>query len=170
MVGEYTHPTEVMYILRVETWIAAPAPVCFDLARSVDAHVTSAQGTGERVVAGQRSGLLGLGAEVTWEGKHFGITQRLSSRITEFRPHSFFQDRMTKGAFRSLTHDHIFAPKDGGTLMTDLLSFQARCGPLGWVAERLFLAAHLRRFLIQRGIALKNMAEAAHGAAGETIS
>jgi ligand-binding SRPBCC domain-containing protein len=136
-------------------------PICFDLARSVDAHLQSAAGTGERVVGGRTTGLLGLGDEVTWEGKHFGITQRLSSRVTEFRPNSFFQDRMTKGAFRSLAHDHFFEPRGGGTLMTDVMTFEAPFGLIGWLAERLVLAAHLRRFLFDRGIALKRMAEAA---------
>jgi ligand-binding SRPBCC domain-containing protein len=148
-----------MYTLRVTISIAAAPVVCFDLARSVDAHVASAADTGERVVGGKTSGLLGPGDEVIWEGRHFGLTQRLSSRITQFRPPSFFQDRMTKGAFRSLEHDHFFEPQEGGTLMTDVLSFTAPLGPLGWLAERLFVAAHLRRFLVRRGVALKELAE-----------
>ncbi len=148
-----------MYRLRVTTLIAAPMAICFDLARSVDAHIESAAGTGERVVAGRRSGLLELGEEVTWEGRHFGITQQLSSEITAFRPPTFFQDRMTKGAFRFLEHDHIFEPQTSATLMTDVLTFQAPFGPIGWLAERIMLAPHLRRFLITRGLALKETAE-----------
>lgn len=148
-----------MVQLRVTTFIAAPPAACFDLARSVDAHVASAAGTGERVVGGKSSGLLELGDEVTWEGRHFGVTQRLSSRITQFQPPAFFQDRMTRGAFRSLEHDHHFEPRDGGTLMIDVVSFEAPFGPIGWLAERLLIAPHLRRFLIQRGNALKEMAE-----------
>ncbi|MDB5297957.1 MAG: cell division protein [Phycisphaerales bacterium] len=148
-----------MYTLRVAILIDAPVAVCFDLARSVDAHVKSAAGTGERVVGGRRSGLLELGDEVTWEGRHFGFVQRLSSRITEFRPFTFFQDRMAKGAFRFLEHDHVFQSHGGGTLMTDVLRFEAPFGPLGWVAERVVLDPHLRRFLVARGRVLKAMAE-----------
>jgi ligand-binding SRPBCC domain-containing protein len=150
-----------MYILRVTTSIAAPPDICFDLARSVDAHVQSAVGTNERVVDGRMAGLLELGEEVTWEARHFGITQRLSSKITEFRRPDFFQDRMTKGAFRFLEHDHLFEPNSAGTLMNDILHFQAPLGPLGWLAERIVLAPHLREFLVARGLALKAMAEAA---------
>jgi ligand-binding SRPBCC domain-containing protein len=148
-----------MYKLRVTTWIDAPAEICFDLARGIEAHVESSMGTGERVVGDRQSGLLAPGDEVTWEGRHLGVTQRLSSRITEFRPVAHFQDRMTRGAFKSFEHDHFFDPKDGGTMMTDVVSFQAPLGPIGWFAERLLLARHLRRFLIRRGIALKEMAE-----------
>lgn len=148
-----------MYKLRVTTLIAATPAVCFDLARSVDAHLASASETGERAVAGKTSGLLGLGDEVTWEARHFGITQRLSSRITQFQRPSFFQDQMTKATFQSLVHDHLFEQQTGGTLMIDELSFAAPYGPLGWIAERLFLGSHLRRFLVKRGIALKQLAE-----------
>lgn len=70
---------------------------------------------------------------------------------------------MTKGAFRSLEHDHFFQPQPGGTLMVDVLSFAAPLGPLGWVAERLFLSRHLRRFLVARGMALKQLVERGSG-------
>lgn len=148
-----------MYTLRVTTWMNAPMPACFDLARSVDAHVQSAAGTGERVVGGKTTGLLELGDEVTWEGRHFGVIQRLSSRITAFEPPRYFQDRMTKGAFKFLEHDHLFEAKEGGTLMTDVMRFRAPLGPIGWIAERMLIGPHLRRFLVERGNALKAIAE-----------
>lgn len=80
-----------MHTVQVETRIDAPLDRCFDLARSVDAHVASAEGTGERAVAGRRSGLLVLGEEVTWEARHLGIRQRLTSRITAFERPTFFR-------------------------------------------------------------------------------
>jgi ligand-binding SRPBCC domain-containing protein len=150
-----------MYQLRITTLIAASLETCFDLARSVDAHLESASETQERVVGGRTSGLCELDDEVTWEARHFGITQRLSSKLTQFQFPTYFQDRMTKGAFRFLEHDHYFETQSDGTLMTDVLTFQAPLGPLGWLAERLFLAGHLRRFLVTRGLALKAMSERA---------
>jgi len=148
-----------MYRLRVSTSINAPITICFDLARNVDAHIESAANTAERVVGGRTSGLLELDEEVTWEGKHFGAIQRFSSKITQLRPYTFFQDRMTKGAFRIFEHDHFFESEGNGTVMVDVVSFQAPFGPLGWLAERILLAPHLRHFLISRGLALKSMAE-----------
>jgi hypothetical protein len=47
-----------MPVIRVETWIGAAIETCFDLARSVDAHVSSTAKARERVVAGVTSGLL----------------------------------------------------------------------------------------------------------------
>jgi ligand-binding SRPBCC domain-containing protein len=149
-----------MFTLRVTTRIAAVPERCFDLARSVDAHLQSAADTGERVVAGRTSGLCELGDVVTWEGRHLGVVQRLTSRITALQRPTYFQDRMVAGAFRSFEHDHHFEPDGaGGTVMRDELRFAAPYGPIGWLAERLVLAHHLRRFLERRRAALKAMAE-----------
>jgi ligand-binding SRPBCC domain-containing protein len=77
-----------------------------------------------------------------------------------FQPPGYFQDRMVRGAFRFLEHDHYFEPAEGGrTNMIDVLRFSAPFGPIGWLAERTFLGRHLRRFLEARGLALKAMAE-----------
>jgi len=104
-------------------------------------------------------GLLGLGDEVTWRARHLGVNQVLASRITAFdRPHRF-QDSMVRGAFERLVHDHLFVAKSGGTQMVDVLDYAAPWGPLGRLAERLFLTAYLARFLRQRAQVLKRLAE-----------
>jgi ligand-binding SRPBCC domain-containing protein len=149
-----------VYTLRVKTAIHAPRERCFDLARSVDAHVQSSEATGERAVAGRTAGLLELGEDVTWEGRHFGVKQRLTSRITAYRRPDFFQDRMVRGAFRHLEHDHSFeSTSNGVTRMVDVVRFAAPFGPVGWLAERLVIGPHLRRFIQERGLTLKAMAE-----------
>jgi ligand-binding SRPBCC domain-containing protein len=148
-----------MPMIRVATDIGAPPPRCFDLARSVDAHVASATGTRECAIAGVTTGLLGLGDEVTWRARHLGFNQELASRITAFdRPHRF-QDSMVRGAFAHLVHDHLFVATVNGTQMIDVLDYAAPCGPLGRLAERLFLTAYLARFLRQRARVLKRLAE-----------
>src|SRR5262249_39558045 len=83
-----------VYELRATTTFRAPIERVFDLARSVEAHLASSDGTAEAAVAGRTSGLLELGETVTWRARHFGVTQHLTTRITAFdRPHHF-QDRM----------------------------------------------------------------------------
>src|SRR5438046_2193900 len=58
-----------MLVIRLWTPIAAPPERVFDLARSIDAHQDSAEGTQERAVAGVTRGLIGLG-----ERSHLGGT------------------------------------------------------------------------------------------------
>lgn len=152
-------PSAGMAIIRVEIDIAAAPTVCFDLARSVDAHIASTRATGERAVGGVTTGLLNLGDEVTWRARHFGVTQELTSRITAFDRPNHFRDVMVRGALRRLVHDHHFSARDDGTRMVDVFDFNAPLGPLGLLAERLFLTAYLSRFLETRAQALKRLAE-----------
>jgi ligand-binding SRPBCC domain-containing protein len=133
-----------MQTLRIETDIAAPLDRCFDLARSVEAHTASTSRTGERAVDGKTRGLLVLGDEVTWRGRHFGVTQEFTSRITQFERPLHFQDTMVRGAFSRFVHDHSFLPVDAGTRMIDVVEFVAPLGVLGRVAEVTLLAAYLK--------------------------
>lgn len=149
-----------MPLIRLETRIQVPIQTCFDLARSIDLHARTVGPTRERAVEGRTTGLIGAGDTVTFEAVHFGIRQRLASRITEFDAPRVFADVMTRGAFQSLSHRHEFAElPDGGTLMTDTLIFTSPLGALGVLADTLFLERYMRRFLLRRNQELKRIAE-----------
>jgi ligand-binding SRPBCC domain-containing protein len=148
-----------MLVIRLWTSIAAPPERVFDLARSIDAHQQSTKGTGKRAVAGVTHGLIGMGAEVTWEARHLGIKQRLTVRITGFERPARFQDTMISAAFKSMKHDHEFIAQPTGTLMVDRFEFESPFGILGRIADRLVLAGYMRRFLVQRNAVLKALAE-----------
>jgi ligand-binding SRPBCC domain-containing protein len=150
-----------MAVIRTTIDIDAPADVCFDLARSVDAHVASTRQSGERAVAGRTSGLLELGESVTWRARHFGVTQELTSRITAFDRPRHFRDEMVKGAFSRIVHDHYFEPAGAGTRMIDVFDFAAPLGWLGAIAETVLLTRYMRRLLERRNQVLKEMAESA---------
>ena len=144
---------------RIETLIAAPVEVCFDLARDVDFHTRTLEHTGERAVAGRTTGLIGLGETVTWEARHLGVRQRLTVEVTAFDRPSYFRDVMTRGAFRSFAHDHRFVARDGGTVMIDEIEFRSPLGPLGWLVDWLFMTGYLRRQLEGRSQAIRREAE-----------
>src|SRR5262245_6560810 len=128
--------------------IAAPVERCFDLARSVELHTRSTASTGERVIAGRMTGLLELSDEVTWEARHFGVWQSLTSRITALERPTHFRDSMVRGAFKRFDHDHYFkADGSNGTVMRDIFDFSAPLGILGRLVEPLFLTQYMRRFL-----------------------
>src|ERR1041384_6605475 len=130
-----------MPVIKLSTLIHAPRERMFDLARSIDAHQDSAEGTEERAVAGVTKGLIGMNEEVTWEARHFGIRQRLTVRVTVFERPSHFQDIMISGAFNSMVHDHRFEQHQEGTLMRDRFEFSSPLGILGKVANGLFLTS-----------------------------
>jgi ligand-binding SRPBCC domain-containing protein len=148
-------------VARIEqtTEIRAPIERCFDLARSIDLHLASAEGTGERAIAGVTSGLIGLGQQVRWRARHFGLVFEMTSQITAMDRPRYFQDRMVEGPFSSFEHDHTFEVVDGGTRMLDVIRFEAPLGVVGRLASRVFLRTHLERFLVGRNRFLRSVAE-----------
>lgn len=146
--------------ITVETFIAAPREVIFDLARDVAAHVESASFSGERVVPpGKMEGLLELGDCVSFEGKHFGMRQTITVKIIEVDRPRRFVDELVKSAFKSLRHVHEFEEKGGGTLMRDVLTWVSPLGVLGRIADALFVERHMRHFVATKQAALKRIAE-----------
>ena len=146
--------------LTIVTTINAPAAVCFDAARSVDAHVESARFSNEKLVApGRLHGHLELGDLVCFEGRHFGMKQRFCARITQMDKPNQFIDEMVSGAFRSMRHVHAFEEDAGVTTMTDILDWVAPLGVLGRVADWLFLERHMGWFVRTKQLALKRMIE-----------
>jgi len=145
--------------ITLTTQIDAPIETVFDLSRSIDLHVESTQQTNERAIAGCMSGLINLGEEVTWEATHFGIRQRLTTKIVEFdRPHHF-RDSMVSGAFCRFDHDHYFEENPQGTFMRDIFDYTSPLGVLGCVADVLFLKRYMWRLLNKRNQLIKTVAE-----------
>jgi ligand-binding SRPBCC domain-containing protein len=147
-----------METVTVETWIRAPLEPCFDAARDIDLHVRSLAHTGETAVGGRTSGLIGMGEEVTWRGRHFGVWQHFTSQITAFDPPRYFQDTMQRGAFRLFVHDHFFFESGEGTRMVDVLLFAAPLRILGRMAEKLVLRRYLVRLLKARASVIADCA------------
>jgi ligand-binding SRPBCC domain-containing protein len=148
-----------MPTIYLETPIEAAPTLVFDLARSIDLHTVSTKATNERAIAGVTSGLINLGESVTWRAKHFGVYQTLTSLITAMEPPHYFVDEMQQGIFKSIHHKHEFEATATGTLMRDIFAYQAPLGPLGRLADGLFLEAYMRRFLEQRNLVIKETAE-----------
>ena len=113
------------------TEINAPIEKVFDLARSIDLHMESTKQTGEQAIAGKTSGLIEPGETVTWQAKHFGIWQTLTSKITNFDCPNFFADEMVKGAFKSFRHEHHFIKVDDHTVMKDVFVFESPLWDIG---------------------------------------
>jgi len=148
-----------MPVIVLRTLVRAAPSRCFDLARDVELHQRSTAASGERAVGGVTSGLLGPGDEVTWEATHFGVRQRLTSRVTEFEPPHRFVDEMVRGAFARFRHEHQFLAVDGATEIVDIFDYASPLGPLGGLADRLFLRAYMTRLLRARNGYLKREAE-----------
>jgi len=148
-----------MTTIELQTVIMAPMEICFDLSRSIDLHQFTTKKTGEKAIDGRTSGLIEKDEWVKWRATHFGVRQTLTVKITEMERPKFFRDVMLKGAFRSMSHDHLFEPHERGTLMTDRFYYQV---PF-WIAGKLFnsviLKPYMANFLRERNDIIREIAE-----------
>lgn len=145
--------------IHLETYVAAPVELCFDLNLNVQIHEAAGHG---RAVAGVTQGQLQLGDTVTWEAVHFGVRQRLTSKITACERPFMFVDEMQRGAFAHWRHTHRFVETEGGaTRIIDDVDYASPLGLLGKLADALFLERYMTRFLVRHNAQFKHMAEAA---------
>jgi ligand-binding SRPBCC domain-containing protein len=135
----------------------------FDLSRSIDLHQISTSKTNERAIAGTTSGLINLGETVTWQATHFGIRQKLTSKITAYNRPSHFRDEQQRGAFKYIIHDHYFEQQGDVVLMTDIFEFQSPFGVLGWLFDKLVLTRYMTGFLVERNDVIRDYAERGRG-------
>ena len=148
-----------MPIIKIEMKIDAPIQRVFDLARCIDLHTESMSNSKEKAVAGKTKGLINKDETVTWEAIHFGIEQKLTSKITIFeRPHRF-RDSMVKGTFKRFDHDHFFETKNSQTIMKDVFDYDSPLGFLGNIADALFLENYMTELLESRSALIKTVAE-----------
>jgi ligand-binding SRPBCC domain-containing protein len=149
----------VTFTIHLETEIAAPIGLVFDLARDIDAHQRSMARTGELAVGGRTTGRIGPGESVTWRARHLGLPWTLTSRVVEFDAPTLFVDEQVSGPFAWFRHEHHFEATPSGTKMTDEWRHASPLGPLGWVADRLVVGPLLRRLLVDRNAVLAHEAE-----------
>ncbi|MEU6136922.1 SRPBCC family protein [Nocardioides sp. NPDC047086] len=132
------------------TQISATPKRCFELSLSADAHRSSMSHSGERAVAGVTSGVMRLRDSVTWKARHFGVPITMTSVISEYDAPHRFVDEQQSGPFRRWRHEHRFEPAAGGTLMTDVVEFEAPARAVGRLVNALVLTRYMTRLLERR--------------------
>ncbi|MEU6365154.1 SRPBCC family protein [Streptomyces sp. NPDC046931] len=130
----------------IVTVLPVPPEQAFDACLDVEAHTRSMASSSERAVGGTTRGKLLLGRTVTFQARHFGLTWRLTARITAWDPPRFFVDEQEAGPFGHWRHVHRFEPHGhGGTLMTDVIDFASPLGVLGRFADAAVLRWYMPR-------------------------
>ena len=148
-----------MPIIVLNTEINAPIERCFDLSRSIDLHKISTEQTNEEAIDGVTSGLIKLNEYVTWRAVHFGVSQTLSTKITEFESPVFFVDEMIKGAFKNFRHEHRFEQTENGTRVIDRFDYVSPFGVIGKLVDFIVLKRYMTNLLIKRNSTIKEFAE-----------
>ncbi|MBX3737310.1 MAG: SRPBCC family protein [Candidatus Didemnitutus sp.] len=74
-----------------------------------------------------------------------GVWLRWLTEIRHIRAGGYFVDEQRVGPYRLWYHEHYFEVAPGGVRMTDRVTYEVGWGPLGWLAERLWVRGELER-------------------------
>lgn len=84
-----------------------------------------------------------------------GVPVRWQTRIDTWEPPHRFVDSQAKGPYSLWEHTHTFdADGDGATIIHDHVRYAIPFGPIGALAQRLFVRRDLKRIFDYRGAAV----------------
>lgn len=84
------------------------------------------------------------GARIDYRVRPLGVPQRWTSLISVWDPPHRFVDEQVRGPYRRWHHLHEFRAVEGGTEISDTVTYALPFGPLGRVAHALFVQRQLR--------------------------
>jgi ligand-binding SRPBCC domain-containing protein len=93
-----------------------------------------------------------VGALIDYRLRWHGLPLPWRTEITAWEPPHRFVDRQLRGPYRLWVHDHRFEERDGGTLVSDRVTYAV---PGGALAERLFVRQDVEAIFAFRWSALE---------------
>ena len=85
----------------------------------------------------------------------FGIKLNWMTEITQVKENEYFVDEQRVGPYKLWHHQHKIQPKDGGVLMTDIVTYQPPFGFLGAISNSLIIKNKLKDIFDYRTLALE---------------
>ena len=86
-----------------------------------------------------------------------GIPFQWRTRIESFEPPHRFTDLQERGPYKRWHHTHEFSEQDGGTWMVDRVEYQLPLGPIGRLANALFVQRQLKQIFDYRFQAIERL-------------
>jgi ligand-binding SRPBCC domain-containing protein len=135
----------------LETFIRAPAEICFDRIRDPKVHPDS-----KLTIVGDPD--IVVGQRAIFESKVGAMAQQLIVEVVECQRPCIFVDEMVQGPFSSFRHIHKFEEDRGTTRLVDTLIWRSPWGLVGKLADCL-IERRLRSMVLKRNRLLKELAE-----------
>ncbi len=79
-----------------------------------------------------------------------GLWLRWLTEIRHVREGVYFVDEQRSGPYRFWYHEHHFDAVPGGVMMTDRVTYEIGWGPLGWLAEKIWVRRQLEHIFAYR--------------------
>ena len=90
--------------------------------------------------------VFGAGTALDYRLRLHGVPFRWQTRIEVWEPPHYFSDTQARGPYRLWEHQHFFEPDgEGATVIRDHLRYALPLGPVGAIADRLFVRRDLER-------------------------
>lgn len=86
-----------------------------------------------------------------------GLRLTWITEITEVEPLRYFVDEQRIGPYALWHHEHHLEAVEGGVLMTDIVSYKLRGGPVGELLHRMFVRRQLDAIFDFREAAMERM-------------
>ncbi len=86
-----------------------------------------------------------------------GIKMTWVTEITHVESNRYFIDVQRAGPYSFWHHQHLFEEGDGGVWMTDIVSYIPPMGPIGALANSLYIRTQLNKIFDYREVALKEL-------------
>jgi ligand-binding SRPBCC domain-containing protein len=102
---------------------------------------------------------LELGSRIVLQGRRWGFSQRVVSRVTALEPCRLMVDEQIEGIFKKFIHTHRLVEIAGGTRMDDEVEFEAPGGMIGFLLTAETLQAELEDLFAYRTQKFKELLE-----------
>ena len=86
-----------------------------------------------------------------------GVKSNWVTEITHVDEQKFFVDEQRYGPYSMWHHEHRLTPIEGGTMMDDIISYKPPFGPLGSLANELFIKRQLHQIFAYRRMAIRKL-------------
>ncbi len=137
-----------------EVWVPAPLPQVFTF-------FSEAQNLEKLTPSWLRFSILSplpiemkVGTLIDYRIKLFGVPMRWRTLISAWEPQTRFVDEQLRGPYSVWRHEHRFAERDGGTVVSDRVLYRA---PFAFVAHPLLVRRQLRQIFDYRTEAIRSL-------------
>jgi ligand-binding SRPBCC domain-containing protein len=143
------------YLLRHETTLDAPLEAVFSFfARAENLGLLTPPALAFRLLT-RRPIEMSAGTVLEYTLRLGPAPVRWRTVIVRWEPGRGFVDVQSRGPYRTWWHEHAFRRDGARTVMEDRVYYTPPLGPLGWLANRLYVAPALRRIFAYRAAAVR---------------
>jgi ligand-binding SRPBCC domain-containing protein len=144
------------YTLRREQWLAKPIEEVFAFfSRPENLQAITPPWLDFRMVEAPR--FLAASSLIRYRLRWRMLPIRWTTEISEWNPPHGFVDREVAGPYALWNHEHRFAARDGGTTMSDCVSYALPLGWLGRAAHRVMVKRDVEEIFNFRAEAMKRL-------------